>query len=48
LMDPELPARHLEKIQSCSLLEVQEAAAQYLGAASPKVVGWSLPPNSRR
>ncbi|MGB5161961.1 MAG: pitrilysin family protein [Thermoanaerobaculia bacterium] len=47
LMDPELPARHLEKIQSCSLLEVQEAAAQYLGAASPKVVGWSLPPNSR-
>ena len=47
LMDPELPARHLEKIQRCSLHEVQEAAAQYLGAASPKVVGWSLPPNSR-
>ena len=47
LVDPELPARHLEKIQSCSLLEVQEAAAQYMGAASPKVVGWSLPPNSR-
>jgi len=48
LMDPELPARHLERIQSCSLQEVQEAAAQYLGAASPRVVGWSLPPNNRR
>lgn len=47
LMDPELPARHLERIQSCSLLEAQEAAARYLGAASPKVVGWSLPSNSR-
>jgi len=47
LVDPELPARHLEKIQSCSLLEVQEAAAHYLGAAFPKVVGWSLPSNSR-
>jgi len=47
LMDIGMPTRHLEKIQSCSMAEVKQVAAQYLNTASPRVVGWSLPPNSR-
>ncbi|MGB5661227.1 MAG: hypothetical protein WBO54_17280, partial [Thermoanaerobaculia bacterium] len=43
LMDVGLPARHLEKIRSCSMAEVKQVAAQCLNTASPMVVGWSLP-----
>jgi zinc protease len=47
LMDVDLPARHLERIRSCSMAEVEGVAAQYLNAALPKVVGWSLPESGR-
>ncbi len=47
LMDVGLPARHLEKIRSCSLAEVERVAARYLRPDNPRVIGWSLPEGGR-
>lgn len=47
LMDIDLPARHLEKIRSCTMDEVEHVAALYVNEASRRVVGWSLPESGR-
>lgn len=47
LMEVDLPARHLERIRTCSMDEVERVAARYLNDASRRVIGWSLPESGR-
>ena len=45
--DLDLPARHLDKIRTCSMDEVGQVAAKYLEETSRRVIGWSLPESGR-